>query len=77
MAGLCATSFNIGHIHWQNDQKKDAYASWVSVYTIAKKIGNAQVLEALEGLAEQLELPGGLEGWETVLADSEQDEGES
>jgi tetratricopeptide (TPR) repeat protein len=73
VAGLCATSFNIGHIYWQNDQKKEAYENWVSAYNIAKKIGHAQALEALGSMAEQLELPGGLEGWETVLANLDKD----
>ncbi len=65
-SGLCTTLFNMGHIHWQNDKPKEAMSAWVTVYDIAKKIKLAQVLEALENLAEHLELPGGMNGWETL-----------
>jgi hypothetical protein len=36
------------------------------VYRPAKSIDLAQVLDALKNLAEQLRLPGGLEGWESL-----------
>nr|WP_324292859.1 hypothetical protein [uncultured Desulfobacter sp.] len=67
ISGLCATLFNMGHIHWQNDEPKEAMSAWVSVYGLAKKINLAQALEALENLADQLKLPGGMNGWETLL----------
>ena len=51
---MCAILINIGHNHWANEEKQQAYASWVSSYKIAKKIGHAQVLDALEDLAKQL-----------------------
>ncbi|MCI5133421.1 MAG: tetratricopeptide repeat protein, partial [Candidatus Electrothrix sp. EH2] len=63
VAGLCATLFNIGHIHWQNEEQQEAVACWVQVYQLATKINLAQVLEALENLAGQLGLEGGLQGW--------------
>lgn len=66
VAGLCATLFNIGHIHLQNDENKKAIQSWLTVYNIAKKIKLAQALEALENLAEQLGMSGGLKGWEKL-----------
>ncbi len=64
VAGLCATLFNMGHIHWQNDEIEDALRTWASVYRLAKPMNLAQALEALAQLAEQLGLPGGLQGWE-------------
>jgi len=65
-AGLCATLFNMGHIHMQNKQVREAFSAWVTAYVIAKQIGYAQVLQALANLAPQLGLPEGLEGWEEL-----------
>ncbi|MCA9982077.1 MAG: hypothetical protein KDD89_14635, partial [Anaerolineales bacterium] len=55
--------FNMGHIHLQNEEVNEAVQAWVTVYQIANRINYAQVLQALEGLAGQLGLPGGLAGW--------------
>jgi len=38
----------------------------VTVYRLAKPMQLAQALEALEGLAEQLGLSGGLAAWEAL-----------
>ena len=65
-AGLCATLFNMGHIYLQNDKQKQAVESWVTVYVMAKKLGLAQALDALENLAGQLGLENGLESWEQL-----------
>ncbi|MBO8086508.1 MAG: tetratricopeptide repeat protein, partial [Marichromatium sp.] len=65
-AGLCTTRFNIGVIHWENDEQQEAISAWVTAYRLARAMGLAQVLDALTQLAEQLGLPGGLEGWETL-----------
>ncbi len=65
-SGMCATLFNIGHIHLAHDEVGEAIKSWVTVYTIAKEIENAQVLEALEDLAGQLNEGSGLELWEAL-----------
>ncbi len=65
-AGLCATLFNMGHIHLQNEQMEEAIGAWVTVYQLARPMQLAQALEALEGLAEQLGLPGGLEAWDRL-----------
>lgn len=54
MAGMCPTLFNMGHIHWQNEEKKEAFAKWIAAYQIAKKIGFAQALDALDSLAKKL-----------------------
>lgn len=62
-AGLCATLFNMGHIHWQNEEVPQAISAWVTVYQIATGLNLAQALDALENLANQLGLPGGLDGW--------------
>jgi tetratricopeptide (TPR) repeat protein len=57
-AGLCVTLFNIGHIHWQNEARQEAVSAWVTAYTLAKRIGYAQVLQALDELAKRLGGPG-------------------
>ncbi|KPA13143.1 hypothetical protein MHK_006650, partial [Candidatus Magnetomorum sp. HK-1] len=53
-SGMCATLFNMGHIHSQNNDQQKAEMHWVKSYHIAKQIGYAQVLSALENLAQQL-----------------------
>jgi tetratricopeptide (TPR) repeat protein len=53
-SGLCATLFNIGHIHMQNNEPGEAVAAWTTVYAIAREIKLAQALNALESLARQL-----------------------
>ena len=63
VAGMCATKFNMGHIQLQKGQLEKAMATWAEVYDIAIEIDLAQALGALEGLAAQLELPGGNESW--------------
>ncbi|PIE00802.1 MAG: hypothetical protein CSA79_02155 [Thiothrix nivea] len=68
IAGMCATKFNIGHIQRQNDQHNEAFKSWAEAYATSSQIGLAQVLAALEKMAEDLSLPGGLEYW-AALAD--------
>ncbi len=73
-AGLCATLFNIGHIHAQKDEMGEAVSAWVTVYVIARQINEFQALQALSKLAPQLGLPEGLEGWE-MLARRMKDEG--
>ena len=67
-AGLCATLFNMGHIHAQNDEVNEAFGAWVVAYQIAARIGYAQVLRALERLAGQVGLPGGLAGWAALAS---------
>ena len=52
---MCATLFNMGHIHLANDEVQEALGAWVTVYGIAKEIEYAQVLEALDGLAKHFE----------------------
>ncbi len=65
-SGLCATLFNIGHIHLQNEEVPQAIQAWVTVYQLAKPMQLSQALEALENLAGQLGLPDGLNSWETL-----------
>jgi hypothetical protein len=67
-SGLCATLFNIGHIHFQKEEVSQAVQAWVMVYRLAKSMNLAQALDALKKLAEQLNLQGGLDGWEKLLA---------
>ena len=67
-SGLCATLFNMGHIHRQNDEVNEAFGAWVAAYQIAARIGYAQVLQALERLAGQVGLPGGLAGWAALAS---------
>jgi tetratricopeptide (TPR) repeat protein len=70
LAGSCTTLFNMGHNCWQTEKQQQAYAHWLNAYAIAKKIGHAQALAALESLAKQLGGEG-LEFWERLV--SEQD----
>jgi tetratricopeptide (TPR) repeat protein len=72
VAGLCATLFNMGHIHWQNEAQAEAVRAWVTVYQLASHMHLAQALQALEGLAGQLGLPGGLQGWAALLQQREE-----
>jgi len=65
-AGLCATLFNIGHIHLQNDENQEAVDAWVTVYLLAKQMNLARVLSALANLAPELGMPEGLAGWEML-----------
>ena len=64
---MCATLFNMGHIHWANKEKEKAFEKWLAVYAIAKEIGEAQALSALDDLAKKLGGTG-LENWEALLA---------
>jgi len=66
-AGLCATLFNMGHIHAQNEEIPQAIQAWITVYRMAKPMNLAQILDALANLAPKLGLPEGLEGWEILL----------
>ncbi len=67
MAGLCATLFNIGHLHWEDKEQQHAMSAWVTVYAIASKVELGQVLQELEKLAGQLGLENGNEGWVKLL----------
>jgi len=69
ISGLCATLFNMGHFHLQNGEREEAISAFVTVYQLAKKIGNAQVLAALDKLAKELGGEG-LESWEQLLSES-------
>ena len=66
VAGLCATLFNMGHIYLKNADLSNAVSSWVTVYRMAKSMDLAKALQALESLAPQIGLPGGLDGWEQL-----------
>ncbi|PWH12137.1 MAG: hypothetical protein DDG60_14725 [Anaerolineae bacterium] len=74
-AGLCATLFNIGHIHAQKGEIRQAVSAWVTVYVIAKQINEYQALQALSNLAPQLGMPAGLEGWERLAQQMQNEEG--
>lgn len=65
-AGLCATLFNMGHIYLQKNERDEALNLWLETYHLAKPINLAQVLSALEKQAGKIGLPGGLEGWEKL-----------
>jgi tetratricopeptide (TPR) repeat protein len=72
VAGLCATLFNMGHIHWQNEDQAQALQAWVTVYKLARQLNLAQALQALEKLAGQIGLPGGLQGWDALAQKMEE-----
>lgn len=71
-AGLCFSLFNTGHIQWKNGDRDKAMQTWRQAYEIAKQINLAQGLEALEKLAAELDLPGGLAGWEAMAKREQQ-----
>jgi len=60
--GLCATLFNIGHIYYDNDEVAKALGAWLDAYNIAKEIEYAEVLNALDKLAQS----GGFENFEAL-----------
>jgi len=72
---LCTPLFNMGHIHWQNEEFAGAIRAWVAVYDIAKKINLAQALDSLENLADQLEWSGGLDAWEEFFKKMREENG--
>ena len=76
-AGLCTTLFNMGHIYLQNEDISNAVSSWVTAYRIASKISLAQVLQALADLAPRLGLPEGLEGWEMLAKQMDEQQEQS
>ena len=67
VAGMCATLFNLGGMHWQNGEQEEALGVWAATYRLAARINLANVLAALEDLAQQLGLPGGLAGWQALV----------
>lgn len=73
-AGLAAGLFNMGVLHWQSDEKQEAYSVWLKAYQIARQIRQADVLQALTNLAPQIGMVEGLAGWEE-LARKSKDEG--
>lgn len=74
VAGLCATRFNIGRIHWANEERLEALEVWASVYRQAQSIGLAETLQALAGLAPRIGLPNGLASWESLARQIESGE---
>ena len=66
VSGLCPTLFNMGYLHLQNGEIEKAFPAWVTVYRLAKPMKLTQALNALERLARQLYLPGGLQAWEAL-----------
>jgi tetratricopeptide (TPR) repeat protein len=72
-AGLCATLFNIGHIHFKKDEHPKAVGAWGTVYRLATSMHLAQALEALEKLADELELKGGMDGWARLSKEMEKE----
>ena len=70
-AGLCPTLFNMGHIYRQRNEQNEALSAWVTVYGLAKPMGLAQAFEALERLAGQLNMDGGLAAWERLAQQME------
>ena len=71
-AGLCATLFNIGHIHALREEYQKAMGAWLAVYQMASQCNLAQLLEALEQLAGQIGLEGGLDGWARLARQAEE-----
>ena len=68
---LCVSLINMGRIHMQNKAMDKAISTWLSVYKMAKSMQYAQALDALSNLATGLDMPEGLEGWEALLKQQE------
>ena len=66
--GMCNTLFNIGHIQRTKQDTEAAMSSWLTAFQIAKEIGLAQGLEALEALAKEMGHEDGLGFWESLSA---------
>lgn len=49
---MCATLFNMGHIHHQNEDVPQAISAWVTVYQLARPMQLTQALNALEQLGK-------------------------
>ena len=47
----------MGHMHWQSGSQTEAVGAWVMVYLLAKRTG----------------LPGGLDGWEALARQLDDD----
>jgi tetratricopeptide (TPR) repeat protein len=71
VATMCINLLNIGESYRQKNEMTEAMQTWVTVYGIAKKIKLAQALDALENLAGELGLTGGLEAWERLAGQME------
>jgi tetratricopeptide (TPR) repeat protein len=65
VVGLCPTLFNIGHIHLRNEESQKGMTKFVEAYLIAKRIGYAPTLQALDKLAKNSGQDG-LEFWEKL-----------
>ncbi|MFN3785911.1 MAG: hypothetical protein ACK4RS_03620 [Thiothrix sp.] len=57
MAGSCVTLFNIAFIRWHNGEQDAAKREPINL---------ADALQALENLAGNIGLEGGLQGWEML-----------
>ena len=64
----------MGHIHAQNEEMNEAVSAWLTAYQLAKKMNLAQALDALANLAPRLGLPAGLEGWESLSQQMQEQE---
>ena len=69
-SGLCVTLFNMGHLHMQKEDQAGALSRWVEAYLIARQIGEAQILQALDQLARSFGLDG-LTFWEHLASNPE------
>jgi tetratricopeptide (TPR) repeat protein len=74
LAGFCASTINMGHMHWQREEQQEALNAWVGAYLLAQKIGYAQALEALESIGTHLGGEG-LEHWERLARQEEKESG--
>jgi tetratricopeptide (TPR) repeat protein len=66
-AEMSRTLFNIASAHWERGEKDQALAGWLAAYRLAKAIGYAPALQALDDLARQLGGEG-LAYWEALAA---------
>jgi hypothetical protein len=72
--GLCATFFNLGSIYAEKNQVQEAMGAWTNSYIIAKQTGRVQIfLQALAKLTSHMVLPSGLEMWNELARQTQND----
>ena len=72
--GLCSALFNMGLLYMQKGQVLDANLIWVNLYVFAREMNLGQALHRLAKIAPKVGLPEGLDGWERLAQNMQQQE---
>ena len=68
MAGICATLFNLCHLHAHREEMNEAIGAWLKTFDVASEIEDAAALSELDQLARTLG-GDGLSFWEKLRKD--------